>query len=164
MFELESKQPDEVVLTVKDRVLRFDLAKGEIDADLPVGKIQGPGEFEIAVGKIQGPGEFEIGEAAIRGIATPSGRTVYAVKVGNVQLGLIGDVEEAITLDELGVADILCTSSVRAVREIGPKVAVALGNVDGMVTELKLSARTEKKLKVKNVDALPAALEVVVLN
>ena len=151
MFELESKNPDEIVLTVEDRVIRFDLAKAEIDADL-------------AVGKIAGPGEFEIGEAAIRGIATPSGRTVYAVKVGNVQIGVIGDVEEAITLDELGVADILCTSSVRAVREIGPKVAVATGNVDGMVTELKLSARTEKKLKVKKAEALPAALEVVVLN
>ena len=151
MFELESKNPDEIVLTVKDRVIRFDLAKAEIDADL-------------AVGKIAGPGEFEIGEAAIRGIATPSERTVYAVKVGNVQIGIIGDVEEAITLDELGVADVLCTSSVRAVREIGPKVAVATGNVDGMVTELKLSARTEKKLKVKKAEALPVALEVVVLN
>lgn len=151
MFEIESKQPDEVVLTVKDRTIKFDLAKGEIDADL-------------AVGKIKGPGEFEIGEAAIRGIATPGGRTVYAVKIGNAQVGIIGDVEEAITLDELGVADILCTSSVRAVREIGPKVAVAMGNVDGMVTELKLSARAEKKLKVKSVESLPATLEVVVLN
>ena len=48
MFELESKQPDEVVLTVKDRVLKFDLANGEIDADLAVGKIQGPGSLRLA--------------------------------------------------------------------------------------------------------------------
>ena len=151
MFELESKNPDEITVTVKDRVIKFNLAKEEIDADLPVGTIVGPGEFEI-------------GEAAIRGIAAPSGKTVYDVKIGNVHIGIIGDIEEALTLDELGVADILCTSSVRAVREIGPKIAVAMGNIDGMVTELKLSARTEKKLKIKNADALPANLEIVVLN
>ena len=41
---------------------------------------------------------------------------------------------------------------------------VATGNIDGMVTELKLTARTEKKLKIKKADALPVALEVVALN
>ena len=66
-------------------------------------------------------------------------------------------------LDDI-VADILCTSSVRAVREIEPKLVVAMGNVDGMVSELKLTARTEKKLKVKNLDSLPSVREVVVLN
>ena len=49
-------------------------------------------------------------------------------------------------------------------REISPKLVIAMGNVDGMVSELKLTARTEKKLKVKNVDALPAAMEVVIFN
>ena len=62
------------------------------------------------------------------------------------------------------MVDVLCTSSVRAVREMEPKLVVSMGNVDGMVAELKLSARTEKKLKVKNADSLPATLEVVVLN
>ena len=52
----------------------------------------------------------------------------------------------------------------RAIREIGPKLIVATGNVDGMVAELKLSARTEKKLKIKRVEDLPATQEVVVLN
>ena len=41
---------------------------------------------------------------------------------------------------------------------------IAMGNVDGMVTELKLTARTEKKLKVKKMEDLPASPEVVVLN
>ncbi|MDO4760096.1 MAG: hypothetical protein Q4A33_02215, partial [Candidatus Saccharibacteria bacterium] len=67
-------------------------------------------------------------------------------------------------LDELGVSDILCTSSVRAVREIEPKLVVSMGNVDGMVSELKLTARMDKKLKVKSLDSLPAVKEVVVLN
>lgn len=39
-----------------------------------------------------------------------------------------------------------------------------MGNVDGMVTELKLAPRTEKKYKVKNKDALPLAMEVIALN
>lgn len=100
---------------------------------------------------------------AIRGIQTGD-NTVYDVIIGNVHIGIIGGVEEAMALDELGVADILCTSSVRAVREIGPKVVIAMGNVDGMVTELKLAPRVEKKYKVKNKESLPMATEVVALN
>lgn len=153
MFEIESKDPDEIVIVTKTRTVKFNIAREEIDASLEVGKIIGPGEFEI-------------GEAAIRGIAVKVGdeqKTIYDVLIGNVHVGIIGGIEEAISLDELGVADILCTSSVRAVREIEPKLVVAMGNIDGMVTELKLSARTEKKLKVKSKDALPVALEVVTL-
>lgn len=150
MFEIESKTPDEIVLRTKVASVKFDLAEQTVDGDLPVGKIEGPGEFEI-------------GDMAIRGIQTGD-RTVYDVMIGNVHIGIIGGIEEAITLDELGVADILCTSSVRAVREIGPKVVIAMGNVDGMVTELKLAPRTEKKYKVKNKESLPMAMEVIALN
>lgn len=150
MFEIESKNPEEIILNVKGATIKINLADETVDANLPVGKIVGPGEYEI-------------GQAAIRGIATENGKTVYDVTVGNVHIGIIGGVEEAITLDELGISDILCTSSVRAVREIEPKLVVAMGNIDGMVTELKLSARVEKKLKVKNRESLPAALEVVAL-
>ena len=136
MFEIESKAPDEVTLKTKTANVKFDLVEQTVDGDLPVGKIEGPGEFEI-------------GDMAIRGIQTGD-NTVYDVIIGNVHIGIIGGVEEAMALDELGVADILCTSSVRAVREIGPKVVIAMGNVDGMVTELKLAPRVEKKYKVKN--------------
>lgn len=149
MFEIESKNPDEIVIIVKGRTIRFDVANESIDAGLEVGEIVGPGEFEI-------------GEAAIRGIAA-AGKTIYDVLIGNVHVGILGGIDEATALDELGISNILCTSSVRAVREIEPKLVVAMGNVDGMVTELKLSARTEKKLKVKSLESLPAALEVVAL-
>ena len=148
MFELESKNQDEISIITKKTAINFNIAEATIDANLPVGKITGPGEFEI-------------GDATVRGIATPSGRTIYDVEVGGVHTGIIGDIEE--NLDDL-VADILCTSSVRAVRELEPKLVVAMGNVDGMVTDLKLSARTEKKLKVKSLDSLPATKEVVVLS
>lgn len=148
MFEIESKTPDEITIITKKTTIKFDIADAVIDAGL-------------AVGKISGPGEFEIGDATIRGIATESGKTIYDVEVGGVHTGIIGGIEE--NLDDI-VADILCTSSVRAIREIEPKLIIAMGNVDGMVADLKLTARTEKKLKVKNLDSLPATKEVVVLN
>lgn len=150
MFEIESKDPDQVVITTKTKTIKFNLADETIDADLPVGKIVGPGEFEI-------------GEAAIRGIAVGAERTIYDVVIGNVHVGIIGAVEDANALDELGVSNVLCTSSVRAVREIEPRVVVALGNIDGMAVELKVAARAEKKLKVKSLDSLPSTLEVVAL-
>lgn len=148
MFEIESRHPDEITIISKGTSIKFNIADATIDAGLEVGKITGPGEFEI-------------GEIGIRGIATENGHTIYDVEVGDVHVGIIGGVEE--NLDDL-VADVLCTSSVRAIRELEPKLIVAMGNVDAMVTDLKLTARTEKKLKIKNRDSLPVAKEVVVLN
>lgn len=148
MFEIGSKSQDEITITTKNTSIRFDIADSTIDAGL-------------SVGKITGPGEFEIGDATIRGIATESGKTIYDVEVNGVHIGIIGGIEE--NLDDI-VADVLCTSSVRAIREIEPKLIVSMGNLDAMVADLKLTARTEKKLKIKNVDSLPAAKEVVVLN
>ncbi|MDO4526837.1 MAG: hypothetical protein Q4B87_01970 [Candidatus Saccharibacteria bacterium] len=148
MFEIESKNQDIITITSKKGSINFNIADATLDAGLTVGKIEGPGEFEI-------------GDATIRGIATESGKTIYDVEIGGVHVGIIGGIEEK--LDDL-VADILCTSSVRAVRELEPKLIVAMGNVDGMVTDLKLSARTEKKLKVKSLDSLPATKEVIVLS
>lgn len=148
MFEIESKSQDEITIITKKTTVKFNIASSLIDANL-------------SVGKIEGPGEFEIGDATIRGIATPSGKTIYDVEVGGVHVGIIGGIEE--NLDDI-VADILCTSSVRAIREIEPKLIISMGNVDGMVSELKLTARTEKRLKVKSLDSLPATKEVVVLN
>ena len=148
MFEIESKKQDEITIITKRTEVTFNVETMEISANL-------------GVGKIVGSGEFEIGDLTIRGIATNSKRTIYDVEVGGVHVGIIGGIEE--NLDDLGVADILCTSSVRAVREIDPKLVISMGNLDRMVAELKISAHSEKKLKVKNADSLPAALEVVAL-
>lgn len=150
MFEIESKDQDTIVINTKTTSIKFDLATESIDAGLEVGKIVGPGEFEI-------------GEVAIRGIAVGTDKTIYDAVINNVHVGIIGGTEDATALDELGMSDILCTSSVRAVREIEPKLVVSMGNIDGMVMDLKVSARTEKKLKVKSLESLPATLEVVAL-
>ncbi len=151
MFEIESKNQDIIVINTKKISVAFDVNEGLIDGNL-------------GVGKISGPGEFEIGDLTIRGIAVGENKdkVIYDVEAGNVHVGIIGGIEDG--LDDLGVANILCTSSVRAIREIEPKLVVAMGNIDGMVSELKLTARVEKKLKVKSLESLPVALEVVALN
>lgn len=149
MFELSSKNQDEITITTKQTAINFNVAEFEIDADL-------------AVGKIRGPGEFEIGDVTVRGVAAEGGQTIYDAQIGTVHVGIIGGVES--NLEDLGMVDILCTSSVKAIREVNPKLIVAMGNVDGMVTDLKLTARTEKKLKIKKADDFPATQEVVVLN
>ncbi len=149
MFEIESKNPDSVTIVTKKTSVTFNVAESTILANL-------------SVGAIHGPGEFEIGDVTIRGIAVGEGKVIYDAEVGGVHVGVIGGIEEG--LDDLGVANVLCTSSVRAIREIDPKVVISMGNVDGMVSELKVSAKTEKKYKVKSLDALPVALEVVALN
>lgn len=151
MFEIEgTKNPDEIVIKTPTKTITFNMADSTVDAGL-------------AVGVLTGPGEFEIGEATVRGIGVSNNQaTIYDVEIGGTHVGITAGIEEG--LDDLGISDILCTSSIRAVREISPKLVVSMGNVDGMVSELKLTARTEKKLKVKNADSLPAAMEVVVLN
>lgn len=149
MFEIESKKPDEITIITKKTTITFDMANFMIDAGL-------------AVGKIKGPGEFEIGEVTIRGIAVKDEKTIYDAEIGGVHVGIVAGIEDG--LDDLGVSDVLCTSSVRAIREIEPKMVIAMGNVDAMVTDLKMTMRTEKKLKIKGLDSLAATKEAVVLN
>ena len=69
MFDLESKRPEEITINTKKTSVTFNMVEGEVDANL-------------AVGKIDGPGEFEIGDVTVRGIATESGKTIYDVEVG----------------------------------------------------------------------------------
>ncbi len=150
MFELESKSPETIAIKTSTKQIAINFVEGTIAADL-------------GVGVISGPGEYEIGEVSILGVPVMNNtKTIYDVSVSGVRIGILGDIEEG--LDDIGVSDILCTSSVRAIREIGPKLIVATGNVDGMVAELKLSAHTEKKLKIKRAEDLPTTQEVVVLN
>lgn len=149
MFEVESRKQNEITILTKKVAVTFNMVDFTIDAGLEVGKIKGPGEFEI-------------GEVAIRGIATESGKTIYDVEVDGIRVGIIGDIEEG--LDDLGMSDVLCTSSVRAVREIEPKMIIAMGNIEVMVAELKMSVRKEKRLKIKNLDNLAINKEIIVLN
>lgn len=150
MFEIESKNPNEITIKTVSKVIIVDFVNGLIRADL-------------AVGDIVGPGEFEIGEATIRGISVDNhSKTIYDIEIGGIHTGIVGDFEG--NLDELGIPDILCTSSTKAIKEVSPKLIIATGNIDGMVTELKLSSRVEKKIKIKKIEDLPSVQEVIALN
>lgn len=164
MFELESKNPDEITIVTKKTSVTINVAQCEVDGNLAVGKIAGPGEFEIGDVTVRGIDVKKAETAGEKGDAekTAGETVIYDAEVGGIHIGVIGGCEKA--LDELGMIDILCTSSVRAVREIEPKVVIAMGNIDGMVADLKLSARTEKKFKVKNADSLPTVQEVIALS
>ncbi|MDO5480938.1 MAG: hypothetical protein Q4F60_01150 [Candidatus Saccharibacteria bacterium] len=162
MFEITSKNQDEITITAKQTSVTFNVAQNEIDAGLEVGKVHGPGEFEIGDMTIRGVDVAAVGkDEEKKTTEKKKGETIYVAEIGGVHVAIIGDDEKA--LDEVPQGCILCTTSVRAVREVEPKIVVAMGNVDGMVTELKLSARTEKKLKIKNASSLPMSLEVVAL-
>jgi hypothetical protein len=150
MFELESKNPNEITIKTISKVITIDFINGVIQADLTVGDIVGPGEFEI-------------GEATIRGISVANHtKIIYDVEVGGIHIGIIGDFDE--NLDDLGIPEILCTSSVKAIKDVNPKLIIATGNIDGMVTDLKLSSRVEKKIKIKKIEDLPNIQEVIALN
>ena len=69
MFEIESKSQNEIIISTKTTTVKVNIEDGVIDANLEVGKIHGPGEFEI-------------GEISIRGIATTSKKTIYDVEIG----------------------------------------------------------------------------------
>lgn len=166
MFDIESKNQDEITINTKRTSITFNVADSIIKANLGVGEIHGPGEFEIGDATVRGISiaksikqETKEGESPV---VIDTAQTIYDVEIGGIHIGIIGGCEKG--LDDLGMSDILCTSSVRAVREIEPKVVISMGNIDGMVTELKVSARVEKKYKVKNLDSLPATLDVVALN
>jgi hypothetical protein len=149
VFEIELKNPEEMSIKTKDRVININVAQSTITAGL-------------AVGVIRGAGEFEIGEATISGVATSEGGVVYRIEIGDVAIGVVGGEVKNEDLDELGPIDILGTNAIKVVGVMEPKVVIPMGNMD--FTELKAGVKTEKRLKVKNKAALPAMMEIYKLD
>ena len=50
MFEIELKNPDELVIKDKDKTVAINIAESTINADLRVGTIGGAGEFVAPAG------------------------------------------------------------------------------------------------------------------
>ena len=61
-------------------------------------------------------------------------------------------------LDELGPIDILGTNEAKFVGMVEPKIVIPMGNMD--FSELKGDIKVDKKLKIKNISALPNSLEI----
>jgi len=144
MFEIELKNPDELVIHDKDKNVAINIVESTINADLRVGTIGGAGEFEI-------------GDIAISAKTLAAGGIMYRVVVEGVKIGLVGSTAKIEDLDELGPIDILGTSNAKFVSVVEPKAVVPMGDMD--FAEIKGSVKTDKKVRIKNA-ALPATLEI----
>lgn len=148
MFDIELKNPDEIVIKTKDREININIVDSTISAGL-------------SVGSISGAGEFEIGEAMITAVATDGG-VMYRVEIGGITVGVVGANVKIEDLDDLGPIDILGTSDTKVVGVIEPKIVIPMGNMD--YSELKASINHEKKLKIKNSSSLPVTTEIYKLD
>ena len=145
MFEIELKNPDEMTIKAKERVVNINVAQSTINADLKVGTIRGSGEFEI-------------GDIAIVGTSLKEGGIMYRIDVDGVKIGIVGNTAKTDDLDNRGPVDILGTSNSKTIAIVEPKIVIPMGNMD--FAEVKASVKVEKKLKIKNANSLPAVMEV----
>lgn len=149
MFEIELKNPNEMIIKAKDRVVNINVAQCTIEAGL-------------AVGPLVGAGEFEIGEIIINAIALKNNKVMYRIDVDGIKIGLAGEGVQTEELDELGPIDILGATDHKIVGIIEPKILIPMGNMD--FAEVKASVNVEKKLKIKNENSLPATLTIYKLD
>lgn len=145
MFEIELKNPDEMVIKAKDRAVNINVAQSVVDANLKVGILAGAGEFEI-------------GDIVVYGIALKNGKVMYRLDIDGIKLGLVGEGVQTEELDELGPIDILGATDHKIVGIVEPKILIPMGNMD--FAEVKATVNVEKKLKIKNASSLPAALTI----
>ena len=145
MFEIELKNSDEMTIRAKEKVVNINVVQSTIDADLRVGTIRGAGEFEI-------------GDIAIIAKSLKGGGIMYRIDVDGIKIGLVGNTAAIEDLDELGPIDILGTTEAKFVPVIEPKIVIPMGNMD--FAEIKASVKTDKKLKIKNANSLPAVMEI----
>ena len=149
MFEIELKNPNEMVIKAKDRVVNINVAQCTVEAGL-------------AVGRLVGAGEFEIGEIIINAIALKNNKVMYRIDIDGIKIGLAGEGVQTEELDELGPIDILGATDHKMVGIIEPKILIPMGNMD--FAEVKASVNVEKKLKIKNENSLPATLTIYKLD
>lgn len=149
---------------------------------------------------IDGPGEYGVSDFDIKGLPVqrhldsegqPLLGTMYRIEVGDVRIGLLGNVYEKLhedQLEELGVLDILilpvggngytldATGAANIVQRIDPKVVIPVhyddkalkyevpqGSLSEFVTELKAPVETVTKFKLKSASALPGSLTLIEL-
>jgi hypothetical protein len=134
-----------MTIKAKERVVNINVAQSTVNADLKVGTIRGSGEFEI-------------GDIAIVGTSLKEGGIMYRIDVDGIKIGIVGNTAKTDDLDNLGPVDILGTSNPKTVPIVEPKIVIPMGNMD--FAEIKASVKTEKKLKIKNANSLPAVMEV----
>jgi len=150
---------------------------------------------------IEGPGEYGVADFDIRGIAAqrhldsesqPLISTIYRIEIGDSRIGLIGNIYEKLSddqLEELGIIDILiipvggngytldATGAANLIRKIDPKVVIPVhysdkaikyeveqNSLEDFVKELNAPVEQTIKYKVKGLVSMPATLTVVELS
>jgi len=206
MFDIEYRGGNTVVITTKKATIVVDPKLSVVGLkDLVVkDAIELSTEARFAVNGqdarlvIEGPGEYGVADFDIKGI--PAQRhldaegqallsTMYRIEVGDVRIGVIGNIYEKLSedqLEELGILDILIipiggngytldsTGAVNLVGKIDPKVVIPVHYEDKalkyevvqdglqqFVSELGAPLETVSKYKVKSISSIPATLTVV---
>lgn len=209
MFDIEYKGANTVVVNTKSLSLVTDpklSLVGLKDASTKH-KVVLATEERFAVSSedtklvIAGPGEYEVGNFSINGRAVmrhidteQDGKlsTLYRIEVGDVAIGILGNISSELSDDDLevlGVVDILAvpvggggytidaTNAVKLVRQIEPKVVIPLHYADSdiryevpqdgletFVKELGLEAEHVAKYKVKSLANIPETTMLVVVD
>jgi L-ascorbate metabolism protein UlaG (beta-lactamase superfamily) len=206
MFEIEYKGANSIVISTKKAKLVVDPKLSIVGLkDLSTKEaVELATEGRFATGNqdaillIDGPGEYGVADFDIRGI--PARRhldsqndglasTMYRVEIGEVRIGIIGNIYEKLSdeqLEELGVLDILvvpvggggytldATGAAGIVRMIDPKIVIPVHYADKslkyevpqddlklFITELGAPVETVAKYKLKQLLVTPATLSVV---
>lgn len=208
MFDIEYKGGNTVVITSKKAKIVTDpkLSVNGLKDVIVNDAIEIATESRFATNStdakllIEGPGEYGVADFDIRGIAAqrhldsdsqPLLGTIYRIEVGDLRIGLIGNIYEKLSedqLEELGIIDILIIpvggngytlDSVGASNLIGkidPKVVIPIhysdktlkyeveqNSLEDFVKELSAPVEQTTKYKVKGVSSLPPSLTVVEL-
>lgn len=211
MFEIEYKGGNSVNLATKDLQLCIDANVTTLG--LKMGKT-GNAVF-LATEKrflpdvdsdsnallLEGPGEYEVGPFAITGVVAQrhidteteaKKAAVYHIDVGDIRVGVVGNVAAPLSEDQLeaiGVVDILIVpvggngytldakSAAAAVSQVEPKIAIPIhyaddaiayevpqDSVEDFITELGAPVEySDAKLKIKSTASIPAVLTTVVV-
>lgn len=208
MFEIEYKGGNTLLISTKKAVIVTDPKLSVVGLkDLVIkDAVELATESRFALNSqdakllIEGPGEYGVAEFDIHGISAQRHldssdqeklATIYRIEVGDVRIGLLGNIYESLAEDQLealGVIDILiipvggngytldATGAAGLVRKIDPKVVIPVHYADSalsyevpqdtlgtFVGELGAPVETMAKYKSKGVSSIPAILTVVEL-
>ena len=204
MFEIEYKGGNTITITTKKATLVIDPKLSVVGLkDLVVKEaVEIATEERFAINSqdakllIEGPGEYGVADFDIKGIAAQRHldaegllSTMYRVEVGEVRIGLIGNIYEKLSEDQLealGILDILIipiggngytldsTGAASLISKIDPKVVIPVhyddkalkyevpqNSLEQFVTELGAPLETVPKYKIKTAASIPAVLTVV---
>lgn len=208
MFDIEYKGGNTVVIATKKATMICDPKMSVVGLkDLSTkDAIELATEARFAVQgsesvlDIESPGDFEVADFSIKGIAARrhidevaagAKSTIYRIEIGDVSIGLLGNIAPELSEDEfeaLGLVDILiipvggggytldATSASSVIRQISPKVVIPVhyaandlryevpqDSLENFTTELGAPVETVPKYKLKASSALPPTLTVIEL-